>query len=356
MPTISLYDPTAADDAWHRVHAPGGYEWWYFDAEDTKNNRQIVAIFLEGFIFHPGYLRAYHRYRRRPTSAIPPLPRDFACVYFVVYEAGKVAHQFMTQYPARSFTAKPNEPWVAIGPNRFNVEESILKLQLQGTDWKLTALGPKLLENQILTASLSFDSAMQMSSHRREFVSKDISGGDHHWIVTNPLCSVRGRIDCAGRSIEFNGKGYHDHNYGTAPLGPGIKRWFWGRVLFDDSVVMFHIAQPVAHQLKDEIHLLLADSGGITDLPVSQVHADWSARSSWMLPYPNSVDFPGKLQLWNAALIDSSPFYLRLAYDVRFGDKTGKAFCEVAYPHRLRWPILGRMIETSIDKRPLKGD
>ena len=56
------------------------------------------------------------------------------------------------------------------------------------------------------------------------------------------------------------------------------------------------------------------------------------------------------LSLGNPRLIDSSPFYLRLIYDATTRGKAGTAFCEVAYPHRLRWPILGRMIEMSIAK------
>jgi hypothetical protein len=42
---------------------------------------------------------------------------------------------------------------------------------------------------------------------------------------------------------------------------------------------------------------------------------------------------------------------LRLTYEVRGVDgREAKAFCEVAYPNRLRWPVLGRMIELSIHR------
>src|SRR4249920_3011226 len=89
MPTIPLFTPTPIPDAWHNVTAPGGYEWWYFDAEDVANDRQIVGILLDGFVFHPKYLRAYAWYRRFPTRIAPPLPRWFRCAYFVVYERGR---------------------------------------------------------------------------------------------------------------------------------------------------------------------------------------------------------------------------------------------------------------------------
>ena len=107
MPTLPLLTPTSSPDAWHNVTAPGGYEWWYFDAEDTANDRQIVAIFFDGFVFHPKYLRAYARYRRWPTWIAPPLPRWFRCAYFVVYECGKIVSQFMRQYPRGGFSGQP---------------------------------------------------------------------------------------------------------------------------------------------------------------------------------------------------------------------------------------------------------
>jgi len=56
------------------------------------------------------------------------------------------------------------------------------------------------------------------------------------------------------------------------------------------------------------------------------------------------------LELSNPRLIDSSPFYLRMIFDASCRGRPAQAFCEVAYPHRLRWPILGRMIEMSVGK------
>jgi hypothetical protein len=56
------------------------------------------------------------------------------------------------------------------------------------------------------------------------------------------------------------------------------------------------------------------------------------------------------MELTGAEVVDSSPFYLRVRYKAKVGDKVGTALCEVAYPHRLRWPVLGRMVEMSILK------
>ena len=67
MPVLPLFQTPAHPDAWHRVTAPGGYEWWYFDGEDHSGRFQFVATWFQGFPLHPDYLRRYHRYRRAPT-------------------------------------------------------------------------------------------------------------------------------------------------------------------------------------------------------------------------------------------------------------------------------------------------
>ncbi|MGH7178959.1 MAG: hypothetical protein ACREJC_16400, partial [Tepidisphaeraceae bacterium] len=132
---------------------------------------------------------------------------------------------------------------------------------------------------------------------------------------------------------------------------PGLKRWLWGRMLGSDSCVTFHFARPRDRDLPDEVHLVEAENGGIRQVPIARVTADWSRRTPVLLAYPDSVRFDDVLNLSNPRVIDSSPFYMRLAYDADHRRRRGNALCEIAYPHRLRWPILGRMIEMSIDKR-----
>jgi carotenoid 1,2-hydratase len=216
----------------------------------------------------------------------------------------------------------------------------------------LTWQGPRLLESQTLSAELTFTPHFRHAPAERVFLSRKVCGAEHHWVVANPLCSVTGSIECGGQKVEFRGRGYHDHNYGTAPLGPGLRRWIWGRVLFgDDSVATFHFAQARDDALEDEVHLIEADATGLRETPIATVEADWSRRTGALLQYPEKLRLENALWLSNPRLIDSSPFYLRLTYDAQRGDRRGTALCEIAYPHRLRIPVLGRMIELSIDKR-----
>ena len=343
-------------DGWHHVTAPGGYEWWYFDAESHDGRTQLVAIFLDGFVFHPGYLRRYFAFLKRPTKIAPPVAGDYPCAYFAVYRDGRVRRQFMTQYAPSDFEADANSPRVRIGPNRAGLAaDGSYAVATRGTPWTLTARGPQLQVGQTLAAELTFRPTLDHAPLARRFLSREMTGADHHWVLAAPRCDVTGRVDLGdGETLDFAGRGYHDHNYGTGPIGPGLARWTWGRVLLADRVVGFHLAEPSDRKRAAELHLFEADAAGerdVTDAHRGDASWRWARRLPPLLSYLRELKVGRWLALTNPRVVDSSPFYLRLVYDAAAGGQRGSAFVEVAYPHRLRLPVLGRMIEMSIDKR-----
>ena len=350
MNKVPLYSLPTDPDAWRAVRSPGGYEWWYFDAEDRTDDLQIVVIFFQGFVFHPGYLRRYARYLKRPTKMLPPVPADYPCVYAAVYEKGKVLAQFMRQYPSEEFAASSSTVDVRVGENVVKREEGRYRFEVDSPPWVLTGRGPKLVIDKSLKLSMTFKPELSHPPAERTFLSRAMTGADHHWIIAAPRCEVEGTINFDGRRIEFHGRGYHDHNFGTAPLGSGLKRWIWGRVLLQESAWTFHYASPRDPVLKDEPHLLLASEVGVEDIAVRDVTTNWNRTTAMGIRYPSRVQFDQRMWLTQPRVIDSTPFYLRLMYEARCDKQIGEAFCEVAQPNRLRWPVLGRMIEMSIDR------
>ena len=343
-----MLTPTPVADAWHQVTAPGGYEWWYFDAEDAATDTRVVAILFQGFVFHPGYLRAYDRYRRNPTKVVPPTAADYPCAYFVVYRGATIVAQFMQQVRPTDFAASANRVDVTVGANRLTKggDDGTLRLSLSGTPWVLTGRGPQTLAGQTLSAELAFRPRLPHRPMERTFFARSWSGADHHWVLADPLCDVAGTVRLTGQpDVTIAGRGYHDHNYGTGPIGPGLRRWMWGRVIADDHVVMFHLAEP--HAGPAELHLIEGDGHGLREITGETATVDWSRWTATGLRYPARVR-AGPLDLREPAVVDASPFYLRLSYAASVRGVAGRAFCEVAYPHRLRWPVLGRMIEMSI--------
>lgn len=349
----ALYERPASPDAWHQVTAPGGYERWYLDAEDRSGELRVVGILSEGFVFHPGYLRAYRRYRRRPTRVSPPAPRDYCCACLAVYRGGRLAGQFMTQYPAGAFSASSDRLQVTMGPNRLAGDRGGLALSMRGA---------RLRSGAALAAELSFEPIIAAPALERQFFSRELARADHRWVIASPLCRASGTIELDGQRLTLSGLGYHDHHYGTGPIGPGLKRWFWGRVLLDDRVLTFHFTRARDAWIGDEIIAIRGDAAAaaLEEIDVSLARIRFSRRTAMGLGYPKAASLgagsPGDiLQLSRPRVIDAQPFYVRLLYDAIVdgdGSRPATAFCEVAYPHRLRWPILGRMIERSIDKRP----
>lgn len=350
---LELVSAAGHADAWHDVRAPGGYEWWYFDAEDAEQDVQIVGILLDGFVFHPGYLREHFRYVSRPTRCRPVQARDYPCAYFVIYEKGKIAGQFMTQYPAGSLRASSGVPEVTLGPNTMAVRDGRYELHLEGTPWKLTGRGPQTMHGTTLSVDWTLEPVSRHAPIERTFLSRAMTGADHHWVLAAPHSEYSATVRLGSRTWTLSGLGYHDHNYGTGPLGPGLKRWIWGRALLGDACYTFHHAVGRDERLKPETHLLCVTSGSggsVAELDASGARVEFDA-SALGLGYPRRAELHPDFRLSNPRLVDVTPFYLRLMYQAQTPAGAGTAFCEVAYPHRLRWPVLGRMIEMSIDRR-----
>ena len=351
MLTVPMYTTPPLPDASHRVGAPGGYEWWYFDAEDASTDTRVVAILFDGFVFHPGYLRAIESFRKHPTKVTPPLPGEYPCAYLAVYRQNKLLGQFMSQFPAGSCIASTEVLDVAVGPNSVRRQaDGAIQVSMTGRPWVLTGRGPKTLIDQTLSAELTFKPRFEHPPEPRRFLSREMTDADHCWILANPLCDVTGNVRLTNDTMPIIGRGYHDHNLGTGPIGDGLQRWMWGRVLEPDRVTTFHAATPIDPHLPQELHLMESDNTGAHVISATSSHGDWNRLSSMLLRYPGSWSIDDRLTLRNPKVIDSTPFYLRLLYDATLNGRSTQAFCEIAYPHRLRWPVLGRMIEMSIDR------
>jgi hypothetical protein len=317
MPTIPLYtQPAHADDP-HDVRAPGGYEWWYFDAEDERHGRRLVAVVFDGFAFHPRYVRAYARYRRHPTRVAPPLPERFPCVSLAFYDRGELCQQALALARARpdGLIARRD------GAVNLNVH-----------------CGP-------VDAALSF-----APRHRHAPLELPLGSATHRWVLASPSCDVQGSIRCEGRTVAFTGRGYREHQYGTQPFALDVARWFRGRALFDDAAFAFQLARAPA-ATTDHVHLVEETADGLTHVPVRRAPCAWSRTARARVACPQKVMLDDVVQLHNPRVIDASAFHARLVYDaVCRGARCGEALCDAVHPARLLAPIVGRMIEKAIDR------
>jgi len=53
------------------------------------------------------------------------------------------------------------------------------------------------------------------------------------WFNAFPSATATGHVIIGGETIEIDGVGYHDHNYGNVPIAEGYRGWFWARPSFE---------------------------------------------------------------------------------------------------------------------------
>jgi hypothetical protein len=283
VPTIPLYDSPLNPDAWHRVRSPGGYEWWHFDAQDAQHDRQLVATFYDGYIFDPDYRHRYASYLRKPTQNPPPLPSEFSCVHFAMYENGR--SRFEKYLPAARFIGSQDSPALKIGKNFIEAINNHPRLSLL---------------DQSFSAEVSFKPVFLGDP-----VLKTIDA-NHHWIVSNPLCDVEATIELDGETIHFRGRGFGDHQFGASPP---MQKSIHGRVLLDDAMCAFHISQ-------DAI-LVEAGASGIEQAQIERIVRD-----------PRKIQLDDLLSLSNPRVLDAT----WLIYDAIWRGRAAMALCTINRP------------------------
>lgn len=341
MPTLPLYAPNAAPDAAHQIISPGGYEHWTVAAEGDADT-QINATFAIGYAFHPAYLRADARYRRRPTRVAPAVPADFSCVSLAVYVGGHRTHGSVTRFPASSVSAAADRLDLRIGPNSLRREEDgRIRLFVRGSRGQSGENGVSL--------NLDLMPRQSLAPVERRWMRCGI-GGHHSRVVADTFCDVVGSFETigGGGTLPFKGRSVCDHCYGTAPLARELDWWFRGAAAFEDGACAFQIARPRSASSRDDVHVVRGGAAGVQELRDMQMtHGGW--RRAGLLSYPTELTIGTGLRLSRPRVIDRSWFVLRLRYvATNNAGRETSAYCEIVHPRRLCWPVAGRLIERSI--------
>src|SRR5687768_13811779 len=203
MPTLPMMSPTTHADASRGVTAPGGYEFWRFDASSDDGKLHLVAHLHFGNAFDSRYLRRYARYRRFPTKVRPPVPAEFCGVTFALLEQGRPALRFASDVPAEEVNAAGDGRSVRVGASHVDRgSDGVLRLHLRGIHHDRT-IAANLSFRPQLQANCEIDITPPRNSSAGASASPDgatangtprTSVGDHGWVVVNPLCDMDGEI------------------------------------------------------------------------------------------------------------------------------------------------------------------
>jgi hypothetical protein len=201
MPTIPLYDASAPPDGYHRVTAPGGYEWWSIVARDDASEMQLAIDFLDGDTFDVRYRRAYERYVKRPTSVSPTVPRDNPAVRLTLAEKAVPTRVFGAAAPKGAFRYSQQPRAVSVGESSlvWNAADSI-SIPLRGL---ATRSSDNILEGEMVL--VFSDPQTVEAAHVRK-------GG----MINGLLRETSGGV--LRRTLKVSGEAVYTHSFGTSPF------------------------------------------------------------------------------------------------------------------------------------------
>ncbi|WP_421856218.1 hypothetical protein [Oricola sp.] len=58
------------------------------------------------------------------------------------------------------------------------------------------------------------------------------------WLCVVPEGRMAGTVTMNSETVEVEGSGYHDHNWGNVPMDVLLGRWYWGRGEIDGALVV----------------------------------------------------------------------------------------------------------------------
>jgi hypothetical protein len=322
MPTLNLFDalPPSQANQWRRIRAPGGYEWWEFEARDPANDIYVRLSFHDGFAFHPEYARRYDAYRCRPTRQMPPVPREYPCVQCWIQEKDRPVAGFTAHLPAGAFSAEAAANVLTVGSHR-------LQLDAAETIVRLRSAVPAI------SADLAFRQNFPWSPMERSFGFCKTARAEHRWVLAQPLCEVEGSIQLDERKIEFSGSGCQDHYYGDAPIASTVGRWLRGWAIGPGGGVIFHVV--AMDSGRNQFMAVAADGTEVREIGSNPCSVDWDKRNLRGLAYPSAVQFGERLILRRPRVAEGSRTSLNVVFDAYLDGELRPAWAQIVYPSKL---------------------
>lgn len=332
-------------DVWHPEKDAKGYEWWYFDALSDDGKDAVVIIFLDNFIFSPGYNSLTHK------NLLDG--KKFPALAFVYYRDGKPVYRAINEFKADEFEASTEIPQCRIGDNTFHIETAPY-----GTGYVLE-INAKLHKNRNLKARfewLSIECDLQPAS-------KNNSHSTHFWNLVSPRSDVSGRITVTNRKgkkrdeIHFRGTGYHDHNFDNRWLPETVQDWQWGRSHYPDATAVYYRYKEIENY-NVQTKLFLTIDNQIIEKD-AEYEVQETGRDKFGLKYPKRLrivtDDNIRLRVKQNKVIDSSFFYLRFLSEMTLTLRDGKprrtiGITEHLEPKTLKYRWLDWLIKMRIGK------
>ncbi|GAB05758.1 hydroxyneurosporene dehydrogenase [Gordonia amarae] len=173
----------------------GTYEWWYFDAHLADGSKLVITFFTKD--------------AAAPSRGLAPqiaLDLDLP--------DGRTINKSI-HFDPETFSASAGSCDVRIGENRFagDLHTYTISVSLEEVTAEVTLTG--------------------QTEPWRPGTGYTYYGDDEKayfaWLPSVPYGNVEVTYSVDGTSTTTTGHGYHDHNWGNAPMMSVLNNWYWGR-------------------------------------------------------------------------------------------------------------------------------
>jgi predicted secreted hydrolase len=173
----------------------GTYEWWYFDAHLDDGAKLVVAFLTKNFTDIA-----------RPLAPMIRIDLDLP---------DGTSHHEAAEWKPEEFSASSDRCDVRIGDNSFDGDLHA---------YRITARIGDVAVDVGLTADIP-----AWRPRTGHFLFGGRGEREFNWLPAVPQGTVEATYRVGGRAHTAQGVGYHDHNWGNAPVNSLVNHWYWAR-------------------------------------------------------------------------------------------------------------------------------
>jgi carotenoid 1,2-hydratase len=243
-------------------------------------------------------------------------PENFCSINIALY--GTTRRWAMTERSRR--TVSREELQIRVGPSQMKWEGDTLVITIdeRGTPWPHAVRGVVKLR-----CDAFYNDPITLSEI-----------GQHHWRVVAPRARIDAQFDAP--RLSWSGHGYHDMNWGDAPLEDAFSAWTWQRSHRDDGAIVFYDAV-----LKDATRQQFGRAyvdGRIEHRLMPMQHS--SKRGLWRMTRQVASELPPMFVM----PLEDAPFYTRDHVKVVLDGARFDTIHESLSLKRFAHPIVQRML------------
>ena len=206
------------------------FEWWYFDAHLNDGSTLVIGFYTKPVVDQVKTLSPYVSFSFNTPDGI------------------HIAK--MVPFPADLFSASKNSCDVQIGKNTFKGD-----LHHYDIHSEMDNIAADIALEGTVPAWRPGTGFSYYGEHDEEFFA---------WLPSVPQGNVKATITAEGITKQYTGIGYHDHNWGNAPMLKLMHHWYWGRAKIGDyTVISAFIVSEKQYGYMENLVFMLAKDGKI---------------------------------------------------------------------------------------------